>query len=197
MALHRVFESCERDMGNRAASDFRHDCDAQLLAPALWPEYDGQLAEFMQRLTVTHVTRWQRNRGRVGEGHVNRGRFKSFPVETADYFFQVLSYVQRKSLRVDLVEHAEDWQWSSLWRRISKDVDQRRWLANWALSRPRDWVRRVNAPQAEAELEALRRSVSRGQPHGSAGWAETIARQLGLESALRRRGRPTKRTDFE
>ena len=49
----------------------------------LWPENDGDLAGFMQRLTLTHVTRWQKNYNRVGFGHVYQGRFKSFPVEKA------------------------------------------------------------------------------------------------------------------
>ena len=55
----------------------------------LWPEHDGQLAAFMQRLTITHVTRWQKHRGKVGEGHLYQGRFKSFPVEENDYIYQV------------------------------------------------------------------------------------------------------------
>ena len=34
----------------------------------VWPERDGELAAFMQRLTVTHVRRWQQNRGYSGLG---------------------------------------------------------------------------------------------------------------------------------
>ena len=56
----------------------------------VWPEDDGQLATFLQRLTVTHVTRWARAKLRVGYGHVYQGRFKSFPVETDEYFYQVM-----------------------------------------------------------------------------------------------------------
>jgi len=48
----------------------------------LWPRVDGDLAAFMQRLTMTHATRWQRHRKQVGYGHVSQGRFKSFPVST-------------------------------------------------------------------------------------------------------------------
>jgi hypothetical protein len=44
----------------------------------LWPEKDGQLGEFMQKLTVTHVRNWQEYRRRVGYGHVYQGRYKSF-----------------------------------------------------------------------------------------------------------------------
>ena len=40
----------------------------------LWPEKDGELAAFMQKLSVTHVRNWQENRRRVGMGHVYQGR---------------------------------------------------------------------------------------------------------------------------
>ena len=65
----------------------------------LWPESDGDLARFMQRLTVTHVTRWQKHYDMVGFGHVYQSRFKSFPVETNEYFYQVNQYVERNALR--------------------------------------------------------------------------------------------------
>ena len=71
----------------------------------------------MQRLTVTHVTRWQEHRKCAGEAQVHQGRFKSFPVESDDYIYQVARYVERNALRANLVDCAEDWQWSSLWRR--------------------------------------------------------------------------------
>ena len=32
----------------------------------LWPENDGDLAAFMQKLTVTHVRNWQVQRRKVG-----------------------------------------------------------------------------------------------------------------------------------
>ena len=158
----------------------------------LWPEGDGDLAAFMQRLTVTHVARWQKHRRRVGEGHVYQGRFKSFPVESNDYYYQVARYVERNALRAGWVERADDWQWSSLWRREHGTVDQRRWLSAWPLRQPRRWVELVNQPQTAAELESLRRCVVRGQPFGSSSWIEQTAKQLGLESTLRTRGRPRK-----
>jgi REP element-mobilizing transposase RayT len=43
----------------------------------VWPASDGELAAFMQRLTVTHVRRWQQYRGYAGLGHVCQGRYKS------------------------------------------------------------------------------------------------------------------------
>ncbi len=50
----------------------------------------------------------------------------------------------------------------------------------------------VNRSQSAAELEAIRRSVARGQPYVDEPWVRQTAGQLGLESTLRPRGRPRK-----
>ncbi len=42
----------------------------------------------------------------------------------------------------------------------------------------------------EAELEAIRRSVQRGQPYGGDVWVRSTAKRLGLEHTLRNRDRP-------
>ena len=156
----------------------------------LWPEHDGDLPAFMQRLTVTHVTRWQRHRRQVGYGHVYQGRFKSFPIGADDHFYQVARYVERNARRANLVERAESWRWSSLWRRESGTAEQRRLLSTWPVPCPRNWRELVNRPHTEAELEAIRRSVNRGRPYGEGAWIERCAEKLGLQFTLRPRGRP-------
>jgi putative transposase len=57
---------------------------------------------------------------------------------------------------------------------------------------PENWVEHVNAPQTEAELEGLRRSVRRGCPFGSAVWQKQMAARQGLSHTLRPLGRPRK-----
>ena len=161
----------------------------------MWPEGDAELGVFMQRLCVTHVTRWQKHRHVVGEGHLYQARFKSFPVETEDYFYQLLRYVERNALRVNLCQRAEDWRWGSLWRRVHGTPEQRALLSDWPVPRPRQWVEHVNRPQTDAEVNAIRLSVVRGQPLGSPTWVQQAAKVLGLESTLRPRGRPRKRVD--
>ena len=158
----------------------------------LWPESDGDLAAFMQKLTVTHVRNWQENRRRVGMGHVYQGRYKSFPIETDEYFYQVVRYVERNALRANLVATADQWRWSSLWRREHGTTADRRLLSRWPLSRSRRWRQFVNEPQTESELQAIRRALNRGQPFGSASWTQHAAKKFGLKSTLRRRGRPNK-----
>jgi len=156
----------------------------------LWPERDGELATFMQRLTITHVRRWQEHRHYAGLGHVYQGRYKSFPVEEDEHFLAVARYVERNALRANLVVRAEEWRWSSLWRRSCGTAEEQAVLAAWPLEVPRDWLERVNRADTEKELEVLRRSVQRGRPYGATEWQKRIAKRLGLESAYRPPGRP-------
>ncbi len=50
----------------------------------------------------------------------------------------------------------------------------------------------VNEPVNLAELDAIGRSCPRGSPYGSSGWVKKTAKKFGLESSLRRPGRPKK-----
>jgi putative transposase len=159
----------------------------------LWPEHDGDLGAFMQRLTTTHVRRWHLQRHSVGCGHLYQGTYKSFPIETDEHLLTVLCYVERNALRAGLVERAEDWRWSSLWRwrhpELTREVPP---LTDWPVARPRGWLRQVNRAQAKGELEALRTAVQRGRPFGTEAWQAVTAKRLGLESTFQPRGRPRK-----
>jgi putative transposase len=159
----------------------------------LWPRKDGDLSSFMRWLTMTHVQRWHAHRHNAGRGHVYQSRFKSFPVQRDGHFLAVCRYVERNPLRAKLVRKAEDWPWGSLPCRAGREHPADL-LCDWPVGRPRDWVARVNRGQGQAELDALRRSVARGQPFGEAAWVARTADRLGLESTLRAVGRP-KATD--
>ena len=79
----------------------------------LWPERDGDLGRFMHHLTVTHTARWKQHKKQVGFGHLYQDRYKSFPIESDDHFYQVVRYVERNPLRATMVRRAEHWQYSS------------------------------------------------------------------------------------
>ena len=51
----------------------------------------------MQKLTITHARSWQVYRRRVGYGHLYQGRYKSFPIEDDEHFYQVVRYVERNA----------------------------------------------------------------------------------------------------
>jgi putative transposase len=113
---------------------------------------------------------------------------KSFPLETDPHLLIVNRYVERNPLRANLVTRAEDWRWSSLWRRVNHQADGL--LCAWPIDIPGDWTDFINEPQSEAELAALRQSVHRSSPFGNESWQSRIAKTLGIESTLRPPGRP-------
>jgi putative transposase len=160
---------------------------------ALWPRQDGVLSRFMQWLSQTHVARWHAQHHSRGRGHVYQSRFKSFAVQRDEHFLSVCRYIERNALRAKLVQRAEAWRWSSLHVRASAAGPMGDQLADWPVERPRDWIRRVNRPQGEKELAAIRRSGERGVPYGDPNWVVRTARALGVESTLRPPGRPKKR----
>src|SRR5512145_214555 len=113
-----------------------------------WPRADGELSEVMRWITVTHTQRWHAHRHSSGSGPVYQGRFKSFPVQTDEHFLMVARHVERNALRAGLVERAEQWPWSSLWRFVQEDGKSSEILSQWPMERP-------------SELEDLRSSAQR------------------------------------
>ena len=158
----------------------------------LWPREDGDLSAFVGWLTLTHTQRWHAHRHSEGSGHVYQGRFKSFLVESDEYLWTVCRYVERNALRAGLCERAEQWRWSSLWRRELGDGDCGKILSAWPIDVPKDWLRRVNRAESQRELDALRQCVNRGRPFGSDDWVERMTRRFSLDSVFRPRGRPRK-----
>ena len=132
-----------------------------------------------------------------GEGHVYQGRFKSFPVQDDAHFYVVCRYVERNALRAGLVTAAEDWRWGSLWRWLQKTEPDPKLLSAWPVPRLPSWVKRVNEPLTDKELEAVRLCTRRGRPFGESEWVTKTAQRLELESTLRPRGRPRIVTDSE
>ena len=109
----------------------------------LWPEHDGELSTFCRRLTNTHSMRWHAHYHTSETGHIYQGRFKSFPVESDDPLYTLCRYVELNPLRAKLIPRTEQWQWSSLWRRIHGDDVPRSFLSPWPVPLPDDWVQRI------------------------------------------------------
>lgn len=155
----------------------------------LWPHADGDLSRWMQWLLTAHVRRYHRHYG--GSGHVWQGRFKAFPIQQDEHLLTVLRYVERNALRANLVQRAQHWPHSSL----AAPPEASAFLHPGPVPRGADWLKHVNRPQSEAELTAIRHSINRGSPLGNERWQAATAARLGLESALRPRGRPRSTTE--
>ncbi len=107
-------------------------------------------------------------------------------------FERVLLEVERNALRANLIERAEQWRWSSLYRRKMPKTADKSWLAQWPLERPRHWLSLVNRGETEAGLADMQRSVQRGCPFGEQTWSDEMVARLGLQTTVRPHGRPKK-----
>ena len=188
----RRLSACWRKRSMDAPCESSLSSCCLILHFVLWPEHDRGLTNFCRWLAHTQSMRWHAHYPTSGTGPIYQGRFQSFAVESDEHFYTVCRYVERNPLRAKLVQRAEDWHWSSLWRRIHGDDQPRNFLCPWPLPRPEDWIAYVNAPQTDSEWEVLRCCVQRGCPFGSPRWQKPLAARLGLSHTLRPLGRPKK-----
>jgi putative transposase len=156
------------------------------------PDSDTQVTEFFRWLTHTHSMRWHASRGAVGIGPLYQGRFKTLPVEQDEHLLTLLRYVERNPVRAGLVRRAADWRWGSAGVRHSGRPELRKLLSPWPVEPGRNWSRRVDEPQTQAEVDALPEAVRRSRPYGTRQWTLKIAGDLHLEWTLHPRGRPEK-----
>ncbi len=158
----------------------------------LHPRSDTNLAEFMSWLTTTHVRQYRTRTQSIGYGHLYQDRYKSFPVETNDYCATLIRYIEQNPLRARLIQRAEDWQWSSLWRREQGSDAQKRLLAELPTDLPANYLQSVNEILKPKIIENIRYSVNKGKPYGSERWVSTMVGDFALRYTLRGPGRPKK-----
>ena len=150
------------------------------------------LSTWMQWVTVTHTRRWHAHNHTTGQGAMYQGRFKSFPVQTDEHFLVLCRYVEANAYRAKLVRRAENWQWGSMHCRQNQKVILNQLLSSWPVSRPRNWSALVNRRLEEQDLKVVRYAVTRSSPLGADRWKNRVAMKLGLNTTLRKRGRPPK-----
>ncbi len=95
---------------------------------------------------------WKSSQFEKKKGCYLSGGPKSFPIESDEYLLKVNRYVERNALRANLVERAEDWQWSSLWRHQTGNKQRTKLLSDWPITRPGQWLKPVNQALTEGEL---------------------------------------------
>jgi putative transposase len=166
----------------------------------LRPEDGVSVSRIMQSLTVAHT--WRHHRRHSSSGHVWQGRFKSPVVQEESYLWTVLAYIEANPVRAGIVADPGDWPWSSYRAHaLGADDPLLTPLPEWGdlggdtPSRRDQWRRRMAALLTDAEVSAIRASLTTGRPFGSPAWSEETERALNPPPAPpRRRGRPRKIT---
>lgn len=158
----------------------------------LYPHNDGDMSEFMRWVTTTHVRQRRTKTKSVGEGHLYQGTYKSFPVETDYHLTTVIRYVEQNPLRARLVTKAEEWRWSSLYRRQRNNIEDQKLLSVLPTELPVNYVESVNTLIDESDLDTIRNTVTKNAPYGGTNWTQGIVEKYNLGSTIRSAGRPKK-----
>lgn len=191
---YRIFE----DILAEAVKKFDMRLLAYCVMPNHWhlvlhPKQDGDLQKFMGWLTNTHTRRWHTSKKTIGEGHLYQGRYKSFLCQTDEYLFSLIRYVERNAKKANLCNLAEDWEWSSVYKREKREKgtdEQKSMLAEWPIEVPKNYLSLLNTKQNASEEDAIEKSIIKNSPYGDDGWIKKIAQDYGLQQTLRRVGRP-------
>jgi len=156
----------------------------------LQPRTDTNLSEFMSWLTSTHVRQYRTKTKTIGYGHLYQDRYKSFPAESNEYCQTLIRYVEQNPLRAKMVARAEDWRWSSLWRREKGSVKEKALLAQLPIDLPANYLESVNEILKEEILATVRNAVNKGKPYGQDEWIDKMVEDHNLGHTVRGRGRP-------
>jgi putative transposase len=121
----------------------------------------GAVSAYIHRFSGISARAFRESTGTVGLGHVYQRRFWSRVVGHESDYLVALRYVEANPLRAQLVSRAEDWQWGSLWERLT---GRRQVLAPLLVVLPPTWREIVNEVQPREELESFRAPVKLGRP---------------------------------
>lgn len=161
----------------------------------VYPKQDGDLAKFMGWLSNTHTRRWHATKKTTGQGHLYQGRYKSFICQQNNHFITLMRYVERNAKKAGLCKLAQDWKWSSIYRREHGSAEQKKILAEWPVGMPKNYVALVNEildANHEDKEKIIDATIEKSNPYGDYDWVKKVVKKFGLEQTLRGVGRPKK-----
>ncbi len=113
-------------------------------------------------------------------------------VQEDSHLLMVLRYIEGNPVRAKMVKSAKEWPWSSHNEALGRHGEGL--LDKSPIDGPKAWAEYVDTSLLDNELDRLRKSVNRQAPFGGAVWSARVSREFGLESTMRRKGRPAKKS---
>jgi putative transposase len=124
-------------------------------------------------------------------------------VQTDTYLLACSRYIELNPVRAQMVQHAQDYPWSSLHLRLNETAENH-WLDEdlcftelgathtERLGRYTSFMEQTIPP---SELQLIRGALQRGQLTGNPRFTDEIESITGTRISRRARGRPTKQTE--
>ncbi len=110
-------------------------------------------------------------------GYLWQGRFSSFPLDEK-YLYAAIRYVERNPVRADIVERAEDYEFSSARAHVYKKKD---YLLsdNFVNEEIKDWKAFLAGDDIEQDVKLFKKHARVGRPLGQGGFAEKLEKMTG------------------
>src|SRR5690606_7315690 len=99
-----------------------------------------------------------------------------------NYFIALARYIEGNARQAGLIKRAEDWKWSSAWRRTHGTVKQKKLLARWPVSVSERYLKILNISQSKEEEEAIEVAIRKGCPFGDGAWVSKTVDRYDLKS---------------
>jgi putative transposase len=150
------------------------------------PKRANSLARLFQRLHTWWAMYYNRKYGR--SGHLFQNRFHSTPIESGEYYWTALRYIELNPCRAKLCEEPEDWEYSSARSHLTGKKDpiiqliENAWRRRYTRTAWRAFLK-DSAPEQEAQL---RRSLKGNRPCGSTRWIRKLEKKHNTHFAFER-----------
>ena len=154
------------------------------------PANETSLAKTMQKLSLRYtqyINKKYKRTGRLWEC-----RFHSAVVEKETYLWAVCRYIERNPVRAKIIDHPNEYRWSSAKANTSEEIDgiiEPIWQD---LVDRKEYITFLNKIANKDEIEKIRKYTYCGRPIGTERFLDSLQKDLGLTIKIQPRGRPRK-----
>jgi len=125
------------------------------------------------------------------KGHLWQSRFYSC-ILSNEHAYAAARYIERNPVRARIVDHPENYRWSSAYAHVNKAPDRLLNGDNLLTQEITDWRGFLSSADDEKTLNILRDRTRSGIPVGDDEFVATIGNELGRDFSVKPKGRPRK-----
>jgi putative transposase len=154
------------------------------------------LAKVMKRVSGKFTRRFNGIHDRTGT--LWESRFKSSPIQTAEYLLTCCRYIDMNPVNAGMVKHPADYRWSSFRQKACSSIDVWIDLDECYLALGKSPSERMKAystfvtdgTPSRADIELIRRALNSGQLTGNARFVDEVENKIGIRIEPSQPGRP-------
>jgi putative transposase len=154
------------------------------------PRKDESLAKRIGGANLVYTQYINRRYNR--SGRLWQNRFFSAIIEKGSFLWAVARYIERNPVRVNIVERAEDYPWSSAKAHVLRVRDAILSSEDWLEESEFNAYREFLMDEDKNKGDSIRKATSTGRPLGSEEFIKSLGKILEINIFPKKAGRPKK-----